>query len=213
MASQDEIRKIVAANNPAAVPYQPELDKALATLAPYYQSLLDLENGDVEKAKLRLKDDYTRGVRYSAEDLARGNVQRGEDLASFQKYEESQFPREQRLTQEGLNQRGLLNSGIATTDMDRLKLSQEKRREAITRSLQRQAEEANIGNTRTMETAGLTKGRGLEDLATGFTRYSKDLTQTKNKEAAALAAETFGRAIQQKQFEQTQALQPILYGT
>lgn len=211
--SKEEIARIVTQFNPAAIKYQPYEQAALAELAPYYQKILDQEGGDVERAKKRMEEDYSRGVRYSTEDLQRGTVQRGEDLSSFQKYEESQFPQEDRQLLESMNARGILNSGITGNEMGRLKLSQEKRKEAITRALKRQEDEQTIGHARTLETSALTKARGTEDLSTAFERYTKEQEQTKRREATSLGAERFGRAVSLKQLEQQQALQPVLYGT
>ena len=119
--------------------WTPEQEKAAYTAAleelrPYYERILSEEKGDVERAKKRMEEDYTRGARYRTEDLA--DVQR-------------QSLRDQQALVETLNKRGVLQSTIRTGEEEDLRL----RQEAVKRALGRQEEEA-----------GLTKGRGLEDI-------------------------------------------------
>ena len=70
---------------------------AIAKLTPYYKQLLDLNNGDVNRAKTALENDYTSGVRFHTADygnqMSQENVQEGYEM---------------RQTLDSMNKRGLL---------------------------------------------------------------------------------------------------------
>lgn len=70
---------------------------ALAKLTPYYKQLLDLNNGDVNRAKTALEADYATGVRFNTADyqnqMSQENIQEGDEM---------------RQTLDDLNSRGVL---------------------------------------------------------------------------------------------------------
>ena len=99
--------------------------EALEELRPYYERILKEEGGDVEKAKLRLEDDYKRGLRINREDYEAtkagygSQIQPGETAQQYYnrtKSEYGTFPEEGISLLDRLARRGMLESGFAKTD-------------------------------------------------------------------------------------------------
>lgn len=179
---------------------------ALAKLEPYYKQKLDEAQGDVERAKRLIEEDYARGNRYREEDL-------GASLA-----EEARKRQEEIMgTTEDLNRRGVLYGQIPLGDetsrapysdvAQRLFLGPQSERQAarklaIERAIQRQS---NI--------AGTERARGLEEQNIQFPRYQRSLEEEKRRRAfgefVPLARE---RALAKYQESYGQSLAPYLQG-
>lgn len=147
---------------------------ALEELRPYYERILSEEQGDVERAKRRIEEDYARGIRY-----------REEDLATREREFALTFPREETNLIDSLNKRGLVptaqRGGLGSQDIANLQESQNLRREAVSRALQRQGEEA-----------GLTRSRSREDLDTALSRREFELGEEKKEKALGRASQQYG---------------------
>lgn len=138
---------------------------ALEKLRPYYEEVLAEANYDINKATTIIEEDYARGSRYNAEDLATGQ-------AGFAMVE----PREQNELMTGLNKRGVLQSTIRDEEQQYLTDTQQRRREALQRTMDRRN-----------ELAGIERQRGIEDVATKGSRYTRDLGEEKKEKALSLA--------------------------
>lgn len=147
---------------------------ALEELRPYYERILSEEQGDVERAKRRIEEDYARGARYREEDLA-------SEEAAFG----LTFPKEKNQLLENLNKRGLVptaqRGGLGSQDITNLQQSQDLRREAVTRALSRQGEEA-----------GLTRARSREELDIALGRKEFELGEEKKEKALGRASQQYG---------------------
>ena len=157
---------------------------ALEELRPYYERILKEEGGDVERAKLRIGEDYDRGVRISREDYETAKagygpqIKPGETIQDYYnraKTEYGTFPQEGIAKLDELMKRGVLTSGIAKTDTAKMATSQQRRQEAIKRA-----------TGRYVEGAGIQKGRGLEDIATAWDRRQFELGEEKKEKAGVL---------------------------
>jgi len=157
---------------------------ALEELRPYYERLLKEEGGDVERAKLRLGQDYERGMRINREDYEKAKTGQGEGIKPGETTQDY-YNRTKKMfgtfPEEGINlldttaRRGMLDSGFAKIDTAKLATSQQRRQEAIKQASERYAEQA-----------GITKGRGLEDVGTAWDRRQFELGEQKKKEAGIM---------------------------
>ena len=171
---------------------------ALEQLTPYYEEKLKRAGGDVERAKRLIEEDYTRGVRYSKEDLTRENIQGEENAATAFKTLGLDVAEENRNLQGSLNQRNVLLGTIPQGDtgsaapMGEYAKSwfinpqterQDLRKLAIERALKRQKEVA--GTTATREQEGLTtqRARGIEEQYLEYTKFERELNKTNEQEA------------------------------
>jgi hypothetical protein len=158
--------------------------EALEELRPYYERILKEEGGDVERAKLRLEDDYKRGVRLQREDYTTAQagygsqMQPGETMQQYYnrtKNEYGSFPEEGISQFDKLAQRGMVNSGFAAVDASKLATAQQRRQEAIKTALNRYE-----------EGAGITRARGLEDIKTAWDRRQFELGEEEKEKAVEL---------------------------
>ena len=186
---------------------------ALEELKPYYERLLKEEGGDIEKAKARLLEDYERGVRINTEQAETNlegfgpEMQQGESTQSYYnraKGEYGTFPEESIALAQNMNKRGILYSGIANTEASKLATSQQRRQEAINNALKNYVEEA-----------GITKERGIQDLATEWERRQWELDQQKAEDAANLARQKRSDDVDTQEIEREnlmrKAVQNIYY--
>lgn len=144
---------------------------ALEKLRPYYEEVLAEANYDINLATQRLQDDYDRGVRYNAEDLA--VAQEGWNMME---------PRERNELLTSLNRRGVLQSTIRGEEEQFLTDTQRRRREALQRAIDRQN-----------ELAGITRQRGTEDVTTAGSRQIRDIGEEKKQKALDLADTQYQR--------------------
>ena len=161
---------------PFSFNWEQEEKIALEKLAPYYAEKLKEAQGDVDRAKRLIEEDYVRGKRYREEDQA---TQLGE--AGVAEQEETAG------TKETLNRRGLLFGEMAPGqessaapvsefaqkfELDPLQKKQQARRAAIQRAIARQE-----------EVAGVEKTRGLEEQNIAFPRFQRELEREKTQKA------------------------------
>ena len=172
---------------------------ALEELRPYYERILKEEGGDVEKAKLRLDEDYKRGIRINREDYMASKTAQGTPIAQGQsvadyynknKYGVGTFPGEGVAALEDINRRGVLSSGMATATGTELKSSQQRRQEAL-----------DLATERYSEQAGITKARGLEDVSSDWARRQTALQQEKTVSAATLGRQKRSDEIDTQEIE------------
>jgi len=195
--------------------------KALAELSDYYTKILEDVGWNIEKAKRRLEEDYQRGLRTSREDAAvklkeyyqqtfpqevraaletlgqRGLLETGVTPGAI-KPETITLPTGETVTTKPVTTTGF--GGVAGSELERIRSSQQARREAIERALKRSEEEA-----------GITRERGLEDISKQWERTQREKEQEKREKAASLAAERYAREIQRRELQRQQILEPYLY--
>lgn len=187
--------------------------QALEELRPYYERLLKEEGGDVEKAKLRLEDDYKAGIRINREDYntAKANlgeqIKPGESIQDYYNRAKSMYgsnPQEGVGLLDELAKRGMLQSGFAKTDTSNLATAQQRRQEAI-----------QTAKNRYEEQAGITKGRAMEDLTTQWQRRQFELGQQQNVDTGNLARQKRSDDIATQEIERSNILRKAinnLYG-
>ena len=165
-------------------PFEEWEEIALEELKPYYERILKEEGGDVERAKLRIEQDYERGVRISREDYEVAKAEQGtavqpgetiQDYYNKTKDEYGAFPQEGIAQLDELMRSGVLSSGIATTDTKNMATSQQRRQEAIKRATGRYVEQA-----------GIQRGRGLEDITTAWDRRQFELDEERKERGGLL---------------------------
>jgi len=173
-------------------------EDAMTQLTPYYEQKLKEAGGDVERAKRLIEEDYTRGVRYSKEDLATTTTTAEEDAASAFKTLGLDVAQETRDVQGSLNRRGVLlgtiregqeSTAAPTSDyaktwyLNPLEERQGLRKLAIERALKRQKEVG--GTTATREQEGLTaqRTRRIEEQDIEYPRTQRDLEEEKRRRA------------------------------
>lgn len=155
--------------------------EALEKLTPYYKQKLDEAQGDVDRAKRLIEEDYARGVRYRKEDEA----------TSMQDLERT--AKDERLgTLDELNRRGVLfgeqqgPQGASRAPYSQfaqqfyLNPQEERigsRQAAIRRALERQG-----------EVAGIERQRGIEEQDIAFPRYKTALEEEKKEKAVTQMA-------------------------
>lgn len=169
----------------------------LEKLRPYYEKILAEEGGDVDRALVRLEQDYQTGVRRSQEDLARTQRITSEDLTTQRQQLGLEEKEETRETLADLNRRGVLFGQIPTEGLAQAPYSsyaqeyalgpmdekQRLRRLAVERALERQGEVAGVSAAREQENLALQRGRGTEDVQTAFERRKQALEQEKREKA------------------------------
>lgn len=181
--------------------YQQYYDQANQDLEAYYQRLLSEEQGDVERVKRRLEEDYTKGTRIANEDYVR-EIAYGQDVYGGQTAEQdAAFTKESRGLQTNQLQRGISQGGVAEEQGSELKSSQDLRREAIDRALQKSEEDLRYGKERTLEDTGLTKIRGGEDITSQWNKFQTAKAQEREEKAASLGESAYQREFQKRSTE------------
>lgn len=179
--------------------YQKYYDQANTDLEAYYARILQEERGDVDRAKRRLEEDYTRGNRITLEDYTR-ELATSEETAGSQT-RELQFSAEgeRRAVEGDLLRRGVSEGGLADQTMGRQKTSEELRKEAIDRALNKSREDLKYAKERTLEEGTITQKRGSEDLASQFAKFVTQKGQERQEKSAGLAESKYGREFAEKQ--------------
>jgi hypothetical protein len=134
--------------------------KAMAELKPYYDKLLQMYGGDVALAKQRLDQDYERGLRVKT-----SNTEWEQEGYTIDKQErERKFKIALGDLDQQINSRGLLDSGIRTTEIDRAKADEAyqmgqigRQEQALTRGLEQYKEQAGVDYGREAENLGYKK--------------------------------------------------------
>lgn len=176
-------------------------------LNEYYARLLAEERGDVERAKRRLDEDYSRGSRINVEDYER-NIAFGEETAEASKAEETARSGEETRALEGdLLRRGVQSGGLATGKVATLEDKQKLRREAIDRALRKSEEDLKYAKERGLEETTLTQKRGTEDVASEFAKFQTKQKQEQEEKALGLAEQTYQREFGKRQAEESFRLQ------
>lgn len=151
-------------------------NEALTKLEPYYKAKLDEAQGDVNRAKRLLEEDYQRGKRYREEDLQTQTAE-----------EKLRQTEETRNLIGELNRRGVLfgemplgtsqtrapySDYAKTTAIEPMEQRQMARKQAIQRALSRQEE---IATTE--------RKRGIEEQDIYYPRYQREVTEEKKRRA------------------------------
>ena len=155
---------------------------ALEKLRPYYEEVMAEAEGDVDRAKKIMEEDYTTGKRTRAEDIVSSRQAQGAN----EKQQKQDF-----LTT--MNQRGLLfggsgsggrgaASGFAQRAYTPTSDKQTLRRQAIERAL-----------TRSEDIATKQKSRGFEAADIELKRRLRDMEEEKRKRASEMATLKYGR--------------------
>lgn len=164
---------------------------AMEELRPYYEKLLKIYNGDVNLAKKRMEEDYSRGLRYKQEDTATGmgdiNATKEERARKFQIALGD-------LDQE-MNTRGLYTSGIrtqereqATADETRQKQLLENQARDLAEFEKRYVEGADVEKQRFLEEKGFAS-TGVEGYMSEPEKYKWDQAQKMTEQSRNMATE------------------------
>lgn len=187
--------------------YSQYLTSADQKLAEYYARLLAEEQGDVERAKRRLVEDYQRGIRINTEDFER-NIDFGRESAAAAKTEQSlDAESERRKMEADLLRRGVSQGGLADDQYSRLKTRQDLRREAIDRALRKSEEDLKYGKERGLEEETIKQRRGTEDLATNFAKFQTEKAQERQEKSLQLAEADYQREFSKRATEEGFRLQ------
>lgn len=133
---------------------------AMAELTPYYEKILAMYGGDVALAKQRIDQDYERGLRVKTENTQWEQQGLTQDTAErARKFKIALGDIDQQM-----NQRGISQSGIATTEKARATADEafqqnqiDRQQQALTTGLKQFTEGANVDYTRAMEEKGYMK--------------------------------------------------------
>jgi len=146
-----------------------EQANAYNQLKPFYEQLLNFAGGDLDLAKRIINYTYQQGMRESTGQYQ--EEQKGFGLT---------FPRETSQQQTEQNRRGILSSGFAQTERQRLQASQDLRKEASERALSER--ESRLGAE---------KGFGTEEKLRGYQKEAFDYEGERRKEASGMASDKF----------------------
>jgi hypothetical protein len=184
----------------STTPYSTFYAQALLNpdLVAYYTTILNQSNGDLDLAKKRLEQDYQIGTRNASQDLE----------ATLSKLGLT-FTNEANTLRDTLNKRGVALTqttpgvaGITTyagggqpqTELTQLTEDQKLRKEAEQRTADR-----------ALETAGITKQRGIENLTTQQRDYLQQQELNKRAEARDIASQQQAQETATKSSQLTQA--------
>jgi hypothetical protein len=176
-------------------------------LKAYYERLLAEEQGDVDRAKRRLLEDYQQGTRINSEDYNRNyNFGRESYNAAMneQKLDETS---EQNKLNSDLVRRGLSQGGVSQQQTNQLQDRQSMRRAAIDRALKKSEDDLKYGKERGDEQETIKQRRGTEDLASQFAKFQTDKGQERQEKAQALAEADYGREFSKRSTEESFRLQ------
>ena len=186
---------------------------AFEELKPYYERILKEEGGDVERAKLRLNQDYERGIRINREDYQAAKEGQGEaikpgestqDYYNRTKNQYGTFPEEGIEKLDTTNRRGMMDSGFAQVDAAKMATSQQRRQEAIKNAAGRYA-----------EAAGFQRTRGLEDVNSAWERRQFALDEEQKEGAVDLGRQKRNDEIATQEIERSNIMRKAiqnLYG-
>lgn len=191
---------------------------ALEELAPYYEKLLSMYKGNVALAKAQLDRDYERGLRQKSETTAA-------DIETINK-EKSESARKYKIAlndlDQTLNSRGLINSGIRTTDRKNAAAAQSyeqgtlaDQQTALSTALDYYKENSDAERTKQLEEWGMVKptaadttskyaasntgvnttGFNLSDYVDSTTQYQTTLEKQKEEDAITKAENAYNKAV------------------
>lgn len=183
--------------------YADYYNKANQALEAYYKRLLLEEQGDVERVKRRLEEDYAKGNRITMEDFTRETEYAQGQAGLSIREQEQQNVGEDRANQENLLQRGVSLGGLADKQTGEVKDRQALRREAIDRALKKSEEDLKYGKERKLEETATTKLRGGEDVGAQFQRFQTEKSQEREEKALGLGESMYQRDLQKRQAEET----------
>ena len=187
--------------------YASYYNEANKKLEAYYARILDEEGGDVERAKLRLEEDYTKGMRISQEDYDRGMRISDEEYQASTAEHKLNVQQEDRALEGDLLSRGISQGGVAGQKTGEMKSRQDLRREAIDRALRQSEEELYYGKERGEEELSTDKLRGGEDTDTSWRKRQNELAEQRETKASQMAGSAYDREFQKRSAEKSFALQ------
>lgn len=191
------------------------------SLIAYYTKVLEDAQGDYNRAVTRLKEDYTKGLRYSSEDIARLSQKERENLTSALETLGVTFTGERESLIDTLNKRGMLvtqkEAGPGTGDLAvgtqgrggvesaRLSEDQQLRQEAVQRTADRNLTNLGIKGQRDVETARQDLTRGTEDYTRQLQQIQTSQLRAKELEAKGIAEKKASDVMSQKGLSLQQA--------
>lgn len=167
-----------------------ETGRALKT---YYETILQQEQGDVDRAKRRLGEDYERGFRINTEDYDRSVSFARESAGASYKELQDQAAGEEQALQGDLLRRGVSQGGLAEQKGQQLKSRQDLRREAVDRALKKSEEDLRFGKERGLEEETIKQKRGSEDLFSSFAKFKTEKDREMQDKALGLAEQEYSR--------------------
>lgn len=139
---------------------------AIEELRPYYEKLLTIYNGDINLAKKRMEEDYSRGLRYKKEETSTALG----DIEATKAERDRKFKLALGDLDQEMNVRGLTNSGIKTTETQNANADEAYQKQL----LQNQARDLATSEKQYIEGVDIEKNRFLEEKGfapTGVTGY------------------------------------------
>lgn len=172
--------------------------EAFEKLKPYYEEKLKQAEGDTNRAKRIIEEDYSTGTRRIDEDYQRQNTVYQQDYQAQNQQHTLDTTEETRDTRGALNARGVLlgemgrgqSGGAAPVSgyakdwfINPMQERQGARKLAMDRAFQRQGEVLGVNTKRQKDDLSTQRGRGLDDQARQLERYKKLLEEEKQNKA------------------------------
>jgi hypothetical protein len=164
---------------------------AMEELRPYYEKLLKIYNGDVNLAKKRMEEDYSRGLRYKQSDTQTGL----QDIEATKAERDRKFKIALGDLDQEMNTRGLYTSGIrtqeraeATADETRQKALLDQQARDLAESEKRYVEGADVEKQRFLEEKGFAP-TGVEGYMSEPEKQKWDQAQKMTEQSRAMATE------------------------
>lgn len=176
-------------------------------LNDYYTRILAEEQGDVERAKRRLVEDYQRGFRINNEDYERNISYGRESYGASLSEQEMENAAEKAALEGDLVSRGVSQGGLADKKNIMLKDKQALRREAIDRALRKSEEDLKYGKERGLEEETVKQKRGTEDVATNWAKFNIEKSQEREEKALGLADQAYNREFGKRSTEESFKMQ------
>lgn len=196
-ASYDARKKGLSGNANGIPTFEQEVDKAFEELGGYYSQLLEETKGDLNKALLRLEEDYNTGKRQK---MASFNLtQEAQKLAqdSFSNDAEQAFKTlRTRQLERGISRTSMFQpeGGLGIADTENAELTGDINRGQQSLDLQKKAGELQFAQSG--ELADTSIARAREDIPLQQQRFERDLVEERKKAAGDLALSRQQRAYQ-----------------
>lgn len=187
--------------------YQEIYNQENTSLEAYYALLLQQEQGDLNRVRARLEEDYQRGNRITYEDFAKDAAYATETAGASRQEADMQAKREQRALQGNLVQRGVSEGGVAQQLTEEQTSREQLRREAIERALTKTQKDLQYTKERSLEQEAIKKLRGGEDVSSQWAKFQTEKGQERQEKALNLAGERYGREFTQRSTEESFRLQ------
>lgn len=169
---------------------------AMEQLRPYYEKLLKIYNGDINLAKKRMEEDYSRGLRYKADETQTGMG----DIAATRAERYRKFKLALGDLDQEMNTRGLTTSGIktgeiqkATQDENYQKSLLDRQARDLVKSEQQYVEGQNVDKQRFLEDKGFVPS-GVPDFYSETDKKKWDLAQSFEKDVGTKTENAFNKA-------------------